>query len=1249
MADTIVIYLVDTDSGFGFTTSKSYTFGSKSYEVTLSKLNYNKKVYQPGEIYATIEISADTDSTLPSYMDVKEALFKKKAMLKINDNEVAKNYYVHKVKPHHKRSSEKTSMDVELSIFSQDKLMTLDKHSKAYTAKRLRKDIFLTEYSNYKLDGVAVEIEKDEPDQTIKDERKDVQKKGADIVLTTSNLQILSYKSTQTIYEKEVTNVENELRQPYLVQYNESFYDFLKRTANRCGEFLYHEDGKLHLGLNINRLDTGTNAVDYSTKASEYYYENVLQEGIEVEDYGYSYLKNTDRNSLHHAPTADNATKKFYYSDPLTTDEYLDDIGKDYTTYGAQWAQWEKLVLSELCSVLQGTSLSAIISGILVRNAYKTVCVYPVVMSNLNYASKKVNIYPWQQPDPDGGKDSNGMPKAYLDEPRTDVVDQWKDNNNTLRQFGTATDPTNNLGKEQNIRESFYSLIRKAEKEVSSEAVWLVFDGSYEHLKIGDVIKVEVTSYLVIQVKGSVAYDSEEKTQTISEKVVAIPLYNESLPIPPALPKITVRESQPQLAFITSTGFLDPKKIGRVRVRFAWQEAKGDGSPWIRVSMPFATNGGGVKFNPQPDDEVMVSFEEGNVERPYVSGYLLSPRSNESWKALPDRTITSKNGHSITFNDNKDGGNFFYNLYPGLSLIKSFFPMSVWPNALTDKDECLALSGGMSISDRYGLYKITASSDSRSIMIQSSMGNVTLNAFTGINITAPNGNINISGKNVNIKASNKVNITSGTDIANRFFSAGGPEDSAYGFSASEAGRRAMRTLIDTGVGILDGFNRQIIDKFLDLSFFRTIIEIVIRPIDGTTKVKSMTFVEIEAGRGSVEFPADQIVKSHTDEGIFPKWKHSVSAICSILDKVFNQHQESYYRLCCCIINYKKIISANGLNKNELGIKFDDISSLAWKKDHPGKMTLDIDFESLHIQDLSFYDKEAAINKFKEDTGLKEEPKAENYCDEEKDVNYQFDLQLWQEAMDKIELNVRTDQLIRDMRASLRKKLQDTVDNLYKSLVNYYDTSHVKIYRSEIGKDLAPSSLYEDQILDSFNQIHFKDFDPKLSDQPKLNTFPLDMDKEKWDEAKRFLKRKCVDVFTRSVSKDLGNLSAVVTLNTTGEPNDNNYKGGNWSTYVNALVRDGNPAKPAQGFGGKYVVQKLVKTFKTNWWDMNYKDPWRDTTVNRHRWRTGVQGKILMSDSPATTISFDRKGGTVSEMNVIASNTKTEMIKVLNSI
>ena len=49
--------------------------------------------------------------------------------------------------------------------------------------------------------------------------------------------------------DDEKEEKEFEFIQPYLVQYNESFYDFLARTANRCGEFLFFEDGMLHLGL----------------------------------------------------------------------------------------------------------------------------------------------------------------------------------------------------------------------------------------------------------------------------------------------------------------------------------------------------------------------------------------------------------------------------------------------------------------------------------------------------------------------------------------------------------------------------------------------------------------------------------------------------------------------------------------------------------------------------------------------------------------------------------------------------------------------------------------------------------------------------------------------------------------------------------------------------------------------------------------------------------------------------------------
>lgn len=41
---------------------------------------------------------------------------------------------------------------------------------------------------------------------------------------------------------------DKEFIQPYLVQYNESFFDFLVRVSNRCGEFLYYEDGYFNIG-----------------------------------------------------------------------------------------------------------------------------------------------------------------------------------------------------------------------------------------------------------------------------------------------------------------------------------------------------------------------------------------------------------------------------------------------------------------------------------------------------------------------------------------------------------------------------------------------------------------------------------------------------------------------------------------------------------------------------------------------------------------------------------------------------------------------------------------------------------------------------------------------------------------------------------------------------------------------------------------------------------------------------------------
>jgi hypothetical protein len=56
----------------------------------------------------------------------------------------------------------------------------------------------------------------------------------------------------------------------------------------------------------------------------------------------------------------------------------------------------------------------------------------------------------------------------------------------------------------------------------------------------------------------------------------------------------------------------------------------------------------------------------------------------------------------------------------------------------------------------------------------------------------------------------------------------------------------------------------------------------------------------------------------------------------------------------------------------------------------------------------------------------------------------------------------------------------------------------------------------------------------------------------------------------------------------------------------------------------------------SWLEDNVADPWT-TTFTRHRWKTGVQGKILLSDSPESTISFEKDGSAYRQVNAIASS------------
>ncbi|MCA9490142.1 MAG: type IV secretion protein Rhs [Myxococcales bacterium] len=102
----------------------------------------------------------------------------------------------------------------------------------------------------------------------------------------------------------------------------------------------------------------------------------------------------------------------------------------------------------------------------------------------------------------------------------------------------------------------------------------------------------------------------------------------------------------------------DPDGQGRVKVRLPWAADAGDAQyeAWARLATMMAGNDRGSFFIPDVDDEVLVAFEAGRPDRPYVVGALWNgqdapPESMDGAGNNDIKSITSRSGVTITFDD----------------------------------------------------------------------------------------------------------------------------------------------------------------------------------------------------------------------------------------------------------------------------------------------------------------------------------------------------------------------------------------------------------------------------------------------------------------------------------------------------------------------------------------------------------------------------------------------------------------------
>lgn len=718
---------------------------------TLLSVDYLKKMYEPGWMQIKLQLG-----TLSSSADLKEKFSDCIVNLSVDDYMVARNYYIFQVRPEYKKESESTSCHVFLTAYSPDKFLTLDTYSRAYTCKRPFEDILGNTLVNF----------------------QDKNSFARFIGLTekaTNNLQHMKVDAGTFIL-------------PYSVQYDESFYDFLVRLANRNGEFLYWDQGQLQMGLPSSTT---------STVISDY-------EGVTFENPTFEVGVNT--TPIRSIATDESLTDETDLTSMLNpsevaNEEYWATISKDGYV-GFDDLMTAPVIVSSLIGILSEPDLASILASAALKTA---------LLLEKNGAKAAFNKDAWVS--------------SYFtlsDETKTLQEKHYDSAQEHYSPFSHYVNPEELV---ERVGRSFYQDIRKGEQKMDASRMQVKCTGKCYNIALGDrfTIDSDKTPYVSIQIEGHVSTGNETWNLT------GIP--DKDYPITSS--KGWVRKSEPQTAFVVSTD--DPLRMGRIRIKYLWQtnaQTKKDGeydmtdaSPWIRMSTPMASEESGFFFLPSKGDEVLISFENGNVERPYMTGALHNKRTMP-YNGSANRTITSLNGHQIAFRDGSPTGLIGGS---GLKILSTFSDM-IPPLAKAlnvPGGDARIMAGGITITDPLHFYTITTSTENRSVSISSPLGMVSLSAFTGIKISAPNGDIILKGKNITLDAGNKVTIKSGSNIS--------------------SGRADYLTSKLLGWGKL-----RIKEYVVDLTLFRTLIEALIKPIDGTLRIKSQRYLCLDAGEGSAK-------------------------------------------------------------------------------------------------------------------------------------------------------------------------------------------------------------------------------------------------------------------------------------------------------------------------------------------------------------------------------------------------------------
>lgn len=902
--------------------TESTIIGNSTWTYTLQSLSYSKAIYKPGELIFKLQITG-CSGVNAIYSTFKGKKIELTAQADNKSSSIAKDYYIFGIQIEKKGNVYYATFQA----YDPFKFLTLDTYCKAYTGKKFTQDIFLNKdlWPNNLPETIDEQLtienaqslkkEREAEKANLEEKQKEINKEINDLndKINKEINENTKEKLQKTLNEKEalsqnisirIQELDSEIKklnsiindgtksqfnknprylyyddkefiQPYLVQYNESFFDFLVRVSNRCGEFLYYEDGYFNIGWKKKtKKDKDDKEQDNITPITEYVSVNFSDETATA------WKQNYIVSSHHNYPliNKDNRIKRYPTLLPLDEEKLQTEYGKGYNveekgggkiditgidqsgtpitikdksrsnyevnvadlqcqdSYLAsdenlvslppkdKYTKWEDFALWPGCyhiNILTDIVNSANIAEAITNVAFST---FATSMSSLALAADANNNYETE----------------YFNN-ENDIYKKERKNGDHIHPFSTSEENKNTtLSSYVTFSLEFYETVRKGIETNERSRIQIALGDHFYPLTLGSLIELDGEKYIVVQMNGC----ANSGTETLDIEV--IPYKENEFVFPPAAPVGPIREAKAQRAFITHN--TDPLKMNRVRVRYPWQGQTEDPTPWIRIALPMASDGSGFNFLPQIGDEAIINYENGNIEKPYVEGMLYTRAAEEDESTVPyafkrdkARVISSVNGHSIIFSDPPASTNVFNGLIPLWKTINSFYP-TVLKGKLPDYNK--KAMGGIEFTDEHGLYSISMSSDKRAISIDSPLGKVDINAFTGITISAPNGNVRIEGKNIDIVAGNNLSISSGNNIASHFWHM---KDKKWKEGWKDFGKTMFTDVLSK-------------TEVIDMNLIRTIFETILRPCGGTMLIKSNRYLCFEAGKGEAQIAGRQTVK-----------------------------------------------------------------------------------------------------------------------------------------------------------------------------------------------------------------------------------------------------------------------------------------------------------------------------------------------------------------------------------------------------